>query len=87
MEEAGKLFESELVVGNLGSSLFADSVRMQGKQVVGIDWEVPCGGNEKLNSMLAGLRSAGGAIDEANSKALEIINASHPFIAGIGTAI
>ena len=52
MTELSKLFETELVVANVGSSLFADSVRMQGKQVVSVDWEVPCRGNEKLYSML-----------------------------------
>ena len=98
MEKIRKLFESELVVGNLGSSLFADSVRLQGKPVVDIDWEVPCGGDEKLYSVLTAIRAgevfAGGRrvpavrfIEEANAKALEIINTSHPFIAGVGRAI
>jgi hypothetical protein len=81
-----KLFESELVVANVGSALFADSIRMQGKQVVSVDWEVPCGGNERLYSMLTGMRAASDVIADANAKALEIINAAHPFIAGIGTA-
>ncbi|MGD9141918.1 MAG: DUF1116 domain-containing protein, partial [bacterium] len=87
MEEVSRLLKSEIVVGNLGSSLFAESVRMQGKTVVQIDWEAPCGGNEKLYSMLTDMRRAGSRIDEANARALEMINASHPFIAGIGTAI
>lgn len=87
VEEVSRLLKSEIVVGNLGSSLFADSVSMQGKRVVEINWEAPCGGDEKLYSMLTDMRRAGRKIDEANAKALEMINASHPFIAGIGTAI
>ena len=57
MDKIHKLFESELVVGNLGSSLFAGSVRIQGKPVVDIDWEIPCGGNEKLYSVLTSIRT------------------------------
>jgi hypothetical protein len=98
MDKIDSLFESELVVGNLGSSLFADSVRMQRKPVVDIEWKVPCGGNEKRYSMLNEIRagetrvsgkpvSAETLIGEANARALDIINASHPMIAGIGTAI
>ena len=93
-----RLFESELVVGNLGTSLFADAVRMQGKQAVDIDWEMPCGGNADLYAMLVEIMSAevdvGGKpvpavdlIEEANARALEIINTSHPFIIGVGRAI
>jgi len=99
MDNIRKLFESELVVGNLGSSLFADSVRMQGRPVVDINWEIPCGGNEKLYSVLTAIRTgevvtgggrrvpAEGLISEANARALEIINTSHPFIVGVGKAI
>jgi hypothetical protein len=98
VERAGKLFESELVVANVGSSLFADSLRMQGKAVIHIDWRVPCGGDERLYSVLTRIRSgaidvegrpvpAARLIEEANARALEIINTSHPFIVGIGTAI
>jgi hypothetical protein len=87
VEETGRLFESELVVGNVGSSLFADSIRVQGKQVVHVDWEAPCGGDQRLSSMLAVMRASGDRIAEANSKALDIINSSHPFIVGIGKAL
>ena len=97
MDKIRELFESDLVVGNLGSSLFADSVRMQGGAVVDIDWEMPCGGDERLCSLLAGMRSgevvAGGRhvpaerfIEDANSRALEIINKSHPILIGVGRA-
>ena len=37
MRTIRSLFESELVVGNLGTSLFADSLRIQGTPVMEID--------------------------------------------------
>lgn len=98
MDEVKRLFGSELVVGNLGSSLFAESLKMQGMPVVDIDWEVPCGGDEEVYSRLTAIRmgemsvggrrvSLEGLIDKANAEALRIINTSHPFIVGIGKAI
>jgi len=87
VEKAGRLFGPELVVANLGSSLFADAIRMQGGAVVDIDWEVPCGGDERLYSMLVEMRAAAGRTGQADAGALEMINAAHPFLVGVGTAL
>jgi hypothetical protein len=98
MEKVRNLFESRLVAASVGSTLFADAIRMQGGEVVAVDWRVPCGGDEDLCARMAEIGSAvveaGGdrvsaesLIAGANAGALEIINASHPFIAGIGRAL
>jgi hypothetical protein len=98
MDKIGSLFSSEVVVGNVGSSLFADSLRMQRNPVVDIEWEIPCGGSERLYSMLNEIRtgetrvedkpvSIESLVSEASARALEIINNSHPMIVGIGPAI
>lgn len=98
MKGAHPLLSKGMVVGNLGSRLFADSLTQQGKTVVHIDWTAPCRGDERLFAILEGLRtgevvaggvrrSLDGLVREANAKALEILNTSHPFLIGIGKAL
>lgn len=98
MSDLRTLLGKDVVVGNLGSRLFADSLAKQGKAVVHIDWTAPCHGDENLFAILERLRTgevaAGGerrSLDDlirtANAKALDIINASHPLAVGIGKAI
>jgi hypothetical protein len=85
-----RLFKAGLVVGNVGSSVFAESLRMQKRPVVEVDWETPCGGDEETFSMLSGIRreaSIADMVERANQRALEIINASKPVITGVGRAI
>ncbi len=98
MHEIAKLFESRLNIANVGSEIFARSLEFQGAQVVQVDWKIPCGGKDELISILTKLRTREtrvatkgqtlqDLIDEANSRALEIVNASHPTVVGIGRAL
>jgi len=98
MDKIADLFAAELKVANLGSQIFADALTSQGASVVSIDWQVPCRGNEELVTILARIRSQdvihGGKpvpiqdlIEEANSRALETLNASHPVVVGIRKAL
>ena len=97
MTRLGDILAGEVVVGNLGSRLFADSVRLQGRPVVHIDWTVPCGGDQNLFDTLRRIETSevevGGKqvslarlVEVANARALEAINASHPVVVGIGRA-
>lgn len=97
MNKIRDLLKSELVVANLGSRHFADSLRLQGSRAVQVDWSVPCSGKDDLISVLKRIRmgevTTEGArmsleefVDRANAEALDIINRSHPFIVGIGKA-
>jgi hypothetical protein len=92
------LFSSDLVVANLGSGIFSDAIRAQGGRSLQIDWEIPCRGDEKLFAALEDLTggeiTAGDGriktkdfIARANSKALKVLNESHPYIVGVGKAI
>jgi hypothetical protein len=93
-----ELIGGEVIVGNLGSRLFADAIDLQGKSAVSIEWTVPCRGDEHLFAVLERLRTveitAGGkrtylaeVMARANRQALETINAAHPVVAGIGKAL
>ncbi len=42
---------------NVGLEIFADSLKDQGAEVVWVDWRPPAGGNERLASILARMRS------------------------------
>jgi hypothetical protein len=97
------LFAGELVVANLGSRLFLDSMAGQGAKVVQVGWDIPCRGDERLFSILERIDTeeivAGQAgakpgkqrirdlIGRANARAVEIMNEAHPHIVGIGKAI
>ncbi len=43
---------------NVGLEIFAESLKDQGAEVVWVDWRPPAGGNERLASILARMRSA-----------------------------
>jgi hypothetical protein len=98
MRNIDRLLREEIVVGNLGSRLFADSLARQGNSVVQADWTAPCRGDERLFAVLEMIEAAqvvaggrrlllGDLVREANSKALGVVNESHPFAVGIGRAL
>lgn len=47
-----QLFDSELVVVNVGPELFADALREQGVEVLQVDWRPTAGGNKKMQELL-----------------------------------
>jgi hypothetical protein len=98
MDRLRDLFAGELAVANLGSGIFSDAIRAQGGRSFQVAWEIPCRGDEKLFAALEDMSSRDVAaehgrmkirdfIEQANSKALEILNESHPYIVGVGRAI
>jgi FdrA protein len=52
---APKIFEQPLKVVNLGLSMFADSLRAEGIEVIHVDWRPPAGGDARLANILAAL--------------------------------
>lgn len=89
MNKLRDIFGSDLVVANIGSGIFSDAIRAQGGAAFQVDWEMPCRGDEKLFSALEhlGTHDIAAFIEQANSKAVEILNESHPYIVGVGKAI
>ena len=47
-----KLFNSELVVINVGNKLFAEALDKQGFNTVQVDWVPPAGGDKKMQELL-----------------------------------
>ncbi len=97
MDKLRELLTGGPVVANVGVPLFADALRMQGKQPVSVDWTPPASGNPEMLSILAALRTEASRDDSrgtmaetiagANAKALEAIASSHPVLIGVGKAI
>jgi hypothetical protein len=98
VEKISELFRQALMTANVGSQAFADALRLQGSSVVGVQWSIPCGGDETLFDLLSRTRMGGTirdgrpapiqtTIEEANAEVLQIINQSHPVIVGIGKAL
>ena len=98
MNDPRTLLGQDVVAGNLGSRLFADALGMQGKAMVHIDWRAPCRGDENLFAILESIRGGEAAVggktvplyrlvEQANARALDIVNTSHPFVVGIGKAL
>ncbi|MEW6228149.1 MAG: DUF1116 domain-containing protein [Bacillota bacterium] len=72
-------------VVNLGSSVFAGSMRAQGASVYEVLWRPPAQGKVGLIELLDRLTERED-IDEANRLALERYNSARPVLVGIGTA-
>ena len=47
-----KLFNSELVVINVGNKLFAEALDKQGFKTVQVDWVPPAGGDKNMQELL-----------------------------------
>ncbi len=50
-----KIFEEPLKVVNLGLSMFTDTLRAEGVEVVHVEWRPPAGGDARLANILAAL--------------------------------
>ena len=50
-----KLFESQLVVVNIGPRLFGESLEKQGVEVVQVDWRPVAGGDREMQDILNAL--------------------------------
>ena len=48
-----QLFESELVVINVGPRLFGEALEKQGVEVVQVDWRPVAGGDKEMQDILA----------------------------------
>ncbi|MCR4402125.1 MAG: DUF1116 domain-containing protein [Firmicutes bacterium] len=73
------------VVVNLGSSVFARSVREQGARVFEVDWRPPALGRPELIRALEVVQDRPD-VDEANRLALERYSSARPTLVGIGRA-
>lgn len=51
-ENTNKLFNAKLKVINVGLSHFAETIRIQGIEVVQVNWKPVAGGDKKLGSIL-----------------------------------
>jgi len=49
------LFSSKLVVINVGPKIFGDAVRMQGIDVLQVDWKPLAGGDQEMIDLLESL--------------------------------
>ena len=50
-----QLFESELVVVNIGPRLFGEALEKQGLEVVQVDWRPLAGGGRQMQDILTAL--------------------------------
>lgn len=52
-EKIMKLFQSDLVVVNVGPRLFAEALEKQGYKTVQVDWKPIAGGDREMQDILA----------------------------------
>ena len=50
-----KLFQSELVVVNVGPKLFAEALEKQGYKTLQVEWKPVAGGDREILEVLGGL--------------------------------
>ncbi|MDA3811763.1 MAG: DUF1116 domain-containing protein [Spirochaetaceae bacterium] len=81
------LFEGDLNVFNMGLEAFSNTLEEQGVKSTHIQWTPPAGGNGKLIEILDFLDNRKNEINEANKKALEIIQKGKPELIDIQIAI
>lgn len=55
--QANKLFESPLMVANLGLEVFAAALRTQGTPCVHVEWKPAAGGNKQMMDLLSKLKN------------------------------
>ena len=48
-----QLFESELVVVNIGPRLFGEALEKQGVEVIQVDWRPVAGGDKEMQDILS----------------------------------
>jgi len=54
-EKISELFNSQLVVVNIGPRLFGEALEKQHVDVVQVDWKPVAGGDKKMQDILAAL--------------------------------
>jgi hypothetical protein len=81
MSKINDLFKQKLSVGNLGIETFKATLVSQSTKVIHIDWRPPAGGDLKLIKALELLNDP--RIEQANTKAFEIINKAEPTLIGV----
>lgn len=55
MENTQKLFDSELIVINVGSKLFQEALIKQGVKAIQVDWKPPVDDDAEMQRILAQL--------------------------------
>jgi hypothetical protein len=81
MSKINDLFKQKLSVGNLGIETFKTTLVSQSTKVIHIDWRPPAGGDLKLIKALELLNDP--RIEQANTKAFEIVNKAEPTLIGV----
>jgi hypothetical protein len=72
---------------NVGLGSFADAVRVQGADVVDVDWRPPGGGDADVVALLEQAWGAHGQrIDQANAAALRAIESARPHVVTVAPA-
>ena len=72
---------------NVGLALFEEALREQGVPVVGVDWRIPAGGDERLVAALARLLGPQAArVDRANAEVVRRLDEGVPLLQGIERA-
>jgi hypothetical protein len=97
MDKIHRLLADGPVVANVGISLFADALSLQGRHPVKVEWQPPASGRQDVLRTLDALRSrsclreGGGTLAEtiagANADALAAVTASCPMLVGVGKAM
>jgi len=79
------MFKNEKII-NLGLDWFADNLRKQGAEVANVKFVPRAGGDKELIDVLDKLEEKKDRIEEANKKAVSMINAGKPVLTGIARA-
>ena len=80
--ESHKIIQDVRVI-NIGIESFADTLTELGGPVTHVDWRPPAGGDERVMGLLTRLQQASDRIDDANRRALELINGADPVLVDI----
>lgn len=80
------LFNQELKVINIGTSMFKKDLDLQNRESVQVEWKPPAGGNIELIKALDDIQGDD-RVSEANDKAIKILKEAHPHLVDIDLAI
>jgi len=80
-----KILEKKPKIINVGLKSFYDSLRVQGADVVHVEWRPPAGGDPELARLLSDLDRP--EVDSANRRAVEKILAARPVLIDVKPAI
>lgn len=73
---------------NVGLEMFADALRVQGAEVVDVNWRIPAGGREDLVRALERLYGRHASeVEAANAEVLRRLDDGAPVLETVGTAI